>query len=134
MGHEIHPELAERIASLATVRWDELPPTLVETALAEGEGRLAAGGALAVTTGIYTGRSVKDKFIVRDAETEHRVWWDNSQAMTREHFDLLLGDMLAATRGRILHGQHLLAGADLARTTELQAHLSRVRQALAELT
>ena len=27
-----------------------------------------------------------------------------------------------------------LAGADLARTTELQAHLSKVRQALAELT
>ncbi|WP_423065224.1 phosphoenolpyruvate carboxykinase (ATP) [Devosia sp. CN2-171] len=112
MGHDIHPEIAERIAAGASVRWNELPPTLVETALAEGEGRLAAGGALAVTTGIYTGRSVKDKFIVRDAETEHRVWWDNSQSMAPAHFELLLADMLAATKSRTLHGQHLLAGAD----------------------
>ena len=100
MGHDIHPEIAERIAAGASVRWNELPPTLVETALAEGEGRLAAGGALAVTTGIYTGRSVKDKFIVRDAETEHRVWWDNSQPMTPAHFELLLADMLGAMTGR----------------------------------
>lgn len=109
---QIHAELAARIGGLARVRWDELPPTLVETALAEGEGRLAAGGALAVTTGVFTGRSVKDKFIVRDAATEHHVWWDNNQPMAPEHFETLLADMVAATAERTLHGQHLLAGAD----------------------
>ncbi|MGV3492182.1 MAG: phosphoenolpyruvate carboxykinase (ATP) [Devosia sp.] len=113
MGHAIHDELADRIAKQASVLWDELPPTLVETALRDGEGRLASGGALAVTTGVFTGRSVKDKFIVRDAATEHRVWWDNSQSMTPEHFELLLEDMLIAAGRRTLHGQHLLAGADL---------------------
>ncbi|MDB5542009.1 MAG: Phosphoenolpyruvate carboxykinase [Devosia sp.] len=112
MGHAIHDELANRIGTLAMVRWDELPPTLVETALAEGEGRLAAGGALAVTTGVFTGRSVKDKFIVRDAVTEPHVWWDNSQSMAPEAFERLLADMLASTAARTLHGQHLLAGAD----------------------
>ena len=112
MGHEIHDQLAARIDKLTTVRWDELPPTLVETALAEGEGRLAAGGSLAVTTGVYTGRSVKDKFIVRDATTERQVWWDNNQSISPDHFDVLLADMLAATAERTLHGQHLIAGAD----------------------
>ncbi len=112
MGHQIHDEIAVQIEALATVRWDELPPTLVETALAAGEGRLSAGGALAVTTGVYTGRSVKDKFIVRDATTEHQVWWDNNQPMAPESFERLLADMLAAMGGRTLHGQHLLAGAD----------------------
>lgn len=112
MGHEIHNQLARRIAKSARVQWDELPPTLVETALRDGEGRLAAGGALAVTTGVFTGRSVKDKFIVRDTTTEHRVWWDNNQPMAPEHFELLLEDMLATLDGRALHGQHLLAGAD----------------------
>lgn len=109
---QIHAELAARIGALAHVRWDELPPTLVEAALATGEGRLAAGGALAVTTGVFTGRSVKDKFIVRDATTEHQVWWDNNQPMAPEHFETLLADMVAATAERTLHGQHLLAGAD----------------------
>jgi phosphoenolpyruvate carboxykinase (ATP) len=112
MGHEIHDQIAARIKHLATVRWDELPPTLVETALAAGEGRLSAGGALAVTTGVYTGRSVKDKFIVRDGATEHQVWWDNNQPMAPENFERLLTDMLAAMADRTLHGQHLLAGAD----------------------
>jgi phosphoenolpyruvate carboxykinase (ATP) len=112
MADDIHDKLAARIGKSATVRWDELPPTLVETALRDGEGRLSAGGALAVTTGVYTGRSVKDKFIVRDAATEHRVWWDNSQGMAPEHFEGLLEDMLATLDGRTLHGQHLLAGAD----------------------
>lgn len=108
----IHDQLATRIGALARVQWDELPPTLVETALAAGEGRLAAGGALAVTTGVFTGRSVKDKFIVRDATTENQVWWDNNQSMAPEQFERLLADMVAATAERTLHGQHLLAGAD----------------------
>lgn len=106
---DIERQITTRAASLA---WDELPPTLVETALADGEGRLAAGGSLAVTTGVFTGRSVKDKFIVRDAVTESKVWWDNSQAMSPAHFETLLGDMLAAADGKALHAQHLTAGAD----------------------
>jgi len=106
---DIENQITTRAASLA---WDELPPTLVETALANGEGRLAAGGALAVTTGVFTGRSVKDKFIVRDALTEDKVWWDNSAAMSPAHFDALLTDMLAAVAGKAIHAQHLLAGAD----------------------
>lgn len=33
-------------------------------------------GAVAVSTGIFTGRSPKDKFIVKDATTEKNLWWD----------------------------------------------------------
>ena len=113
MDMNIHADIASRLADAAgEIRWDELPPALVSAALAAGEGRLAAGGALAVTTGVYTGRSVKDKFIVRDAHTADRVWWDNNQAMSPDNFDLLLADMLEAARGRNLHAQHLFAGAD----------------------
>ena len=45
-------------------------PALVEHALQKGEGRLTKDGALLVDTGKFTGRSVKDKFVVRDAVTE----------------------------------------------------------------
>lgn len=119
MGHAIHHELSHKIEATATVRWDELPPTLVEAALAKGEGRLAAGGALVVTTGIFTGRSVKDKFIVRDETTENHVWWDNSASLSPAHFETLLHDMIEATAGQLLHGQHLLAGADSRQTMKI---------------
>ncbi len=113
MAHSFHTDLETRIAANADqLYWDELPPTLVRNALAAGEGDLAQGGALAVTTGVYTGRSVKDKFIVRDGLTEDRVWWDNNQPLAPEKFEILLADMLAATMGKTLHAQHLLAGAD----------------------
>ena len=32
-------------------------------------------GAVNVMTGIYTGRSPKDKFLVKDATSENTVWW-----------------------------------------------------------
>ncbi len=107
-----HDELNLRIAEkAASVTWDASVPDLMTEALAKGEGQLTADGALAVTTGVFTGRSVKDKFIVADAATADTVWWENSAAMRPEHFALLCEDMLNATAGRSLHRQHLLAGA-----------------------
>lgn len=72
-------------------------PQLVEQALANGEGRLAKHGPLVVETGAHTGRSAKDKFIVRDATTEDTVWWGKVNAsMTPDHFANLKEDFLAA--------------------------------------
>ena len=58
MTSSFHVQLERDIAGrAASVAWDELPPQLVAGALSEGEGRLAAGGALAVETGVFTGRT-----------------------------------------------------------------------------
>jgi len=35
-------------------------------------------GAVCVKTGVFTGRSPKDKFIVKDAKTENTIWWDGN--------------------------------------------------------
>lgn len=48
---------------------------LIEQALLRNEGQLGATGALVVTTGNRTGRSPADRFIVKDAITEHTVDW-----------------------------------------------------------
>ncbi len=70
---------------------------LVEHALANGEGRLAKHGPLVVETGQHTGRSAKDKYIVRDETTEDTVWWGKvNVSMTPEHFAALKEDFLAA--------------------------------------
>jgi phosphoenolpyruvate carboxykinase (ATP) len=53
-----------------------LPPALlVEHAIRAGNGLLSAQGALVADTAPRTGRSVKDKFIVRDRLTAERVAW-----------------------------------------------------------
>jgi phosphoenolpyruvate carboxykinase (ATP) len=50
--------------------------------------------------------------VVRDANTEGLVWWDNNNAMSVEHFDALLADFIAHAKGKTLFAQDLCAGAD----------------------
>ncbi len=70
---------------------------LVEHAVRNGEGVLAADGPLVVATGNHTGRSAKDKFIVQDENTRDTVWWGKTNvAMSPEHFAALKEDFLAA--------------------------------------
>ncbi|RIV92249.1 phosphoenolpyruvate carboxykinase [Aurantiacibacter xanthus] len=74
---------------------------LVEHALERGEGKLAAHGPLVVETGRFTGRSVKDKFVVRDATTEESINWGAiNQPMSPEHFANLKADFLAELEGK----------------------------------
>ena len=92
------------------VNWNE--PALYEEIVRRGEGRVARGGALVVKTGQHTGRSARDKFTVRDAETEESVWWDFNASMTPDHFETLWADFRAHMEGRELFVQELFGGAD----------------------
>ncbi len=70
---------------------------LVEHAVKRGEGRLTKDGALLVDTGKFTGRSVKDKYVVRDATTESSInWGPINQPMAGEHWVNLKADFMAA--------------------------------------
>ncbi len=64
-------------------------PELAEHAIRNGEGVLAANGALVAYTGKYTGRTPKDKYVVREPSMEEHIWWENNQAMPVEEFDML---------------------------------------------
>lgn len=89
------------ITTNATIRWNLIAAPLVEEALARGEGHLAKHGPLVVKTGKFTGRTPKDKFMVRDAETEDKVWWGPvNQPMSPEHFANLKADFFAHLAGR----------------------------------
>jgi len=85
---------------------------LFELSVKLGEGMVTGSGNLAVTTGKHTGRSAQDKFIVRDANTENNIWWDNNKAMTPDHFGALKADFLDHAKGRRLFVQDLYGGAD----------------------
>ncbi len=105
-------ELVRRLGGIATIRRGDNRAQLVTAALVAGEGQLTASGALSVTTGQFTGRSPKDKYIVRDGLTAGHVWWDNTAAMSPGQFDLLLEDMLQYAAGRSFYHEELSAGAD----------------------
>ncbi len=86
---------------------------LYEAALARGEGALSKDGPLIVDTGTFTGRSPRDRFIVRDALTEARVdWGDVNQPMSEAHFAALKEDFGVAVKGKTLFVQDLYVGTD----------------------
>jgi phosphoenolpyruvate carboxykinase (ATP) len=91
-----HSLADQGIETSARLNWNLGTAQLVEEAVKRGEGVLAAEGPLVVKTGQHTGRSANDKFLVRDAETESTIWWDNNKSMSPEHFAALKADFLSA--------------------------------------
>ena len=97
----------------ATVRQGLRRAALYEAVLGRGEGVLAKDGPLIVDTGTFTGRSPRDRFIVRDSLTEARVdWGDINQPMSEAHFAALKEDFGAAVKGKTLFVQDLYVGTD----------------------
>ncbi|BAU90309.1 phosphoenolpyruvate carboxykinase [Methylorubrum populi] len=131
-----HGPEAIGLTDLAAVHWNLEAPRLFEEALRRGEAQLARGGALVATTGSHTGRSPKDKYVVRDAGTENEIWWDNNGSITPEQFATLLEDFRAHAQGKELFAQDLYGGADPAHRvrarvyTELAWHSLFIRNLL----
>lgn len=74
----------------ANVHYQLSPGELHEITIEKGMGKEASSGALAVNTGEFTGRSPMDRFIVKDAITEDKIWWGNINIpFDSEKFDKL---------------------------------------------
>lgn len=70
------------------------PQELIEQTLNRGEGVLNNTGALCINTGEFTGRSPKDKFTVKDANTKNSVFWNNVNIPIDEKFFSQLKDKI----------------------------------------
>ncbi|HEY6027642.1 MAG TPA: phosphoenolpyruvate carboxykinase (ATP), partial [Pseudolabrys sp.] len=97
---------------LAGVNWNLPEAPLYEHAIRNGEASIVAGGALSAFTGHHTGRSPKDKHTVVDDLTKDSVWWDGNRKLSKENFDVLLGDFIKHVEGKTLFAQDLYGGAD----------------------
>jgi hypothetical protein len=87
------------VRNASFVYWNLGTAQLIEKAIQRREGLLASGGGLVVRTGDQTGRSPRDKFVVRDAGTEHTVNWGSvNQPFLPEQFDRLWPRPLAYLR------------------------------------
>lgn len=102
----------QQITGLGRIYYNLMEPALMQEALNRDEGTLGNGGALLVTTGQHTGRSPKDKFIVRTPSVEKNIWWDNNAPMEPAAFTQLHKDMLTHMQGGDYFVQDLSGGAD----------------------
>jgi len=88
-------------------------PALIEASLSRGEAQLTDTGALRATTGKYTGRSPKDKFLVDNPVTHDKVDWGKvNQPMPTDTFAALAARVVDAAAGRDLFVFDGFAGAD----------------------
>jgi phosphoenolpyruvate carboxykinase (ATP) len=101
------------LTGLRTAYWNLGTAQLVEHAIQRREASLSKDGSLVVRTGQYTGRSPKDKFIVRDEDTESQVAWGPvNQPMSPARFDALYARMLNFWQGQDVYVQDCRVGAD----------------------
>ena len=68
---------------------------LVSDILSNGEGVIGLRGAAMVDTGVYTGRSPKDKYIVEEPSSSDKIWWGNvNQKISEDIFHSLYNDVI----------------------------------------
>ena len=95
-----HSLSAQGLKPAGHVHWNNHPAELIEAAVARGEGRLADMGPFVGITKPFTGRSPKDKFVVREPSCEANVDWGNvNQPISEAHFDVLLADVKGYLNG-----------------------------------
>lgn len=87
---------------------------LTDIAIRRGEGRLTDQGAFVATTGAFTGRSPKDKYVVQEASVQDQIDWGKvNQPISPEAFDSLYERMMKYLETKEeLFAFHGFAGAD----------------------
>ncbi|MFH1132081.1 MAG: phosphoenolpyruvate carboxykinase (ATP) [Pseudomonadota bacterium] len=99
--------------NVANVYWNSTTAQLYEEIVRRREGWVGHLGPIVVRTGSRTGRSPKDKFIVKEQESEKLVWWGpENKPFVSEKFESLYRRMTAYLQGRDLFIQDCHAGAD----------------------
>ena len=100
-------------SSLNSVFWNLNQQEIYEIVLERGEGKLSKDGAMVVETGIHTGRSAQDKFVVKESANKDDIWWENAKEMSEDNFNTLYKDMTDFSINKDLFVQDLYGGADL---------------------
>ena len=106
----------------AQVHLNLSPAKLVQYALRRSEGVLTDTGALMCDTGQFTGRSPKDRFIVKDAGTADSVWWgDINIPFDTDKFNQLHQKMVQYLADKEIYVRDAYAGANPTYQLKLRA-------------
>src|SRR5687768_10013296 len=97
----------------ANVYWNLNTPELYEEIARRNEGALSDHGNIIVDTGEHTGLAAKDKAIVREPESQDKVFWgDVNKDFPQDKFNSIKERMMAHANGRDLFVQDTFVGAD----------------------
>ena len=109
------------LTNVKGVLWNLTAAELVEESLKNGEGQLTDTGALMVRTGKFTGRSPKDRYIVKDDITKDKVWWgDINISYDADKFDALFARMTEFVADKVLYVRDSFVGADPEHTMKVR--------------
>ena len=111
---------AHGLSPSGQVYWNPTTSQLYSHALLRGEAQLAEGGPLVVDTGVHTGRSPNDKFLVREPGSEDRIWWGVNQSIEEESFDRLRSKVASFLDEQDVYVVDAFAGADPANRLPLR--------------
>ena len=101
------------IQGVNTAYWNLTPEELTEETIKRGLGVLSDTGAICINTGEFTGRSPKDRFIVKDAITADTVDWNNiNMPFDADAFDRLEAKVAAYFEGKDVFVRDAYACAD----------------------
>jgi len=105
--------IIKEILSSNDIKINLSPAELIEEALLNKEGVLTSTGALMCDTGKFTGRSPKDRFIVKDKFTKDTVdWGEINQPIDPEYYEQLFAKMKGYLTDKQLYVRDGYAGAD----------------------
>lgn len=128
---ETPPGAVEGLGGPGPIHFNLSQAVLIEAALKRGEGELTDQGAVVFRTGKYTGRSPKDKFIVREPSCEADIDWGAvNQPFDPEAFDALDGRVMAHLAGREVFVEDAFAGTDPAHRLPIRVVCERAYHAL----
>ncbi|TXG36820.1 phosphoenolpyruvate carboxykinase (ATP) [Seonamhaeicola maritimus] len=97
----------------AKINYQLSPEQLHDISVEKGLGVEVSSGSLAISTGEFTGRSPKDRFIVKDDITKDRVWWgDINIPFDPDKFGRLYSKMVSYLSNKEVYVRDCYACAD----------------------
>lgn len=116
-------ELASYGIKNSKINYQLSPDELTEKMIELGQGEITSSGAINILTGEFTGRSPKDRFIVKDDITEKNVWWDGNINIPfdAEKFDALYEKVVEHLSNKEIYVRDSFACAEESYKTKIRA-------------
>ncbi len=93
--------------------WNLDPELLQQRTIEMGMGTETANGTLNIGTGKFTGRSPKDRFLVKDDYTKDKVWWGRTnKPISSENFNKLYDEVVRYLSGKEVYVRDAAVCAD----------------------
>lgn len=113
MNNDIQSQLYKMGISDVTIHWNLSPEKLSTLSVNLGQAKTTSFGAISVNTGEFTGRSPKDRFIVKDDITSDSIWWgDVNIPFSEEKYKSLYSKVVSYMKNKDIYVRDVYACAD----------------------